>query len=200
MEIEATGRKVKQSAVYTTLWARNLATLERHKEDFYATEPKATELLLEVEKFKDTILEPACWMGHISEVLKKHWHNVISYDLIDRWYGETKDCFDIKENHNDVISNPPYKIAREFIEHLLDISDDGVKVAMFLKIQFLEWKARKEFFKKYPPKVIYVSSSRLYCAINGDFSFREKVSSAVAYGWFIWEKGFTWEPTIRWIN
>lgn len=69
---------------------------------------------------------------------------------------------------------------------------------MFLKIQFLEGKARRELFEKYPPRVVYVSSSRLRCAMNGDF---EKVaSSAICYAWYVWEKGYTGETVLRWIN
>lgn len=67
---------------------------------------------------------------------------------------------------------------------------------MFLKLQFLEGKNRKKFFKENPPKVVYVSSSRLECGINGKFSG----TSAVAYAWFVWEKGFKGEPVIRWFN
>ena len=69
---------------------------------------------------------------------------------------------------------------------------------MFLKIQFLEGKKRKEFFKYFPPKYIYVASSRLRCAKNGEFD--KYGSSAVCYAWFVWEKGFQGEPSVRWIN
>ena len=81
----------------------------------------------------------------------------------------------------------------------MEIIEDGNRVAMFLKIQFLEGKARRKMFEKYPPKLIYVSSSRLRCALNGDFEKYSK-SNAVCYAWYIWEKGFTGEPTIRWFN
>ena len=64
----------------------------------------------------------------------------------------------------DIITNPPYKIAKEFVEHALEVITEGHKVAMFLKLTFLESKKRRELFEKYPPKVIYVSSSRLQCA------------------------------------
>jgi hypothetical protein len=74
----------------------------------------------------------------------------------------------------------------------------GRKVAMFLKLQFLEGKSRKQFFLHNPPKVVYVSSSRLICAMNGEFS--KYPSSAVAYAWFVWEKGFQGDPIIKWIN
>ena len=97
----------------------------------------------------------------------------------------------------DIITNPPYSHAQEFVEKAMELVEEGGKVAMFLKLTFLEGKKRKELFKKYPPKVLYVSSSRLQCAKNGDF---EGVGTAIAYGWFVWEKGYKGEPVIRWIN
>lgn len=59
---------------------------------------------------------------------------------------------------------------------------------MFLKVQFLEGKGRKQLFLDYPPKTVYVSSSRLNCARNGDFDTYPR--SAMAYAWYVWEKGF----------
>lgn len=70
---------------------------------------------------------------------------------------------------------------------------------MFLKIQFLEGKARRELFKKYPPKTVYVSSARLHCAMNGDFEKYAK-SNAVCYCWYVWQKGYTGDTVIKWIN
>ena len=172
---------------------------DRQTEDYYATEPKAVQELLAVESFSDTILEPCVGGGHIAEVLKQNGHKVIAQDIIDRGYPETqiKDFLIQQENKYDIISNPPYVMAREFCEHALDISPEGVKVAMFLKLTFLESQERKTFFQKYPIKYLYVFSQRMNCAKNGEF---EKYSSnAVAYGWFVWVKGFKGEPIIRWI-
>lgn len=87
----------------------------------------------------------------------------------------------------DIITNPPYKYALEFVEKALDIVNEGNKVAMFLKLTFLEGQKRKQFLTNNPPKV-YVYSKRQICAKNGEF---EKISSsAVAYAWFVWEKGY----------
>lgn len=60
----------KQS-VYTTLGASNHTEKERQSEDYYATEPKAVELLLEVEQFSPVIWE--CAVGGVTwhECLKK---------------------------------------------------------------------------------------------------------------------------------
>jgi len=191
------------NSIYKTLGASNHTNKERQKHDYYATEPKAMEVLLEVEKFNKNVWECAVGEGHLAEVLKKHGYNVKCTDLIDRGYGiggvdflkETK-MFD-----GDIITNPPYKYAQEFIEKAIELIPIGNKIAMFLKVQFLEGKKRKKLFKKYPPKVIYVSSSRLLCAKNGEFEkMRQGGGSAVAYAWFIWEKGYKGDTIIKWIN
>ena len=138
----------------------------------------------------------------MAKVLEKNGYNVIGTDLVYRGYGD-KESLDFLEEtldefEGDIITNPPYKYALEFVQKALDSVQVGRKVAMFLKLQFLEGKARKQFFLENPPKVVYVSSSRLNCAMNGDFDKYE--SSAIAYAWFVWEKGFKGDPIIKWIN
>ena len=172
---------------------------DREQHDFYATEPKAVELLLDEERFQKDILEPCCGLNHITDVLRNKGYRVTTSDLIDRGIGaEVKDFFEYTSWSGDIVTNPPYSQAVDFVEHSLKITERGSKVAMFLKIQFLEGKKRKEFFKQYPPKYIYVASSRLRCAKNGDFD--KYGSSAVCYAWFVWENGYQGEPKIRWIN
>ena len=184
------------------LGARNYAKEEREVNDYYATDPRATELLLELESFAPWIWECACGEGHIAKVLEAAGHHVFASDLIDRGYGLVQDFLATASPPLpgfDIITNPPYSKAKEFVEHAMEIIDPGHKVAMFLKIQFLEGKARRELFMHYPPRVIYVSSGRLRCAMNGDFEKYAK-SNAVCYAWYIWEKGFSGETTLRWFN
>lgn len=182
----------------------NNRKIDAHPEDYYATDPKAVEILLKNESFHPYIWEPACGGGHVSEVLLRHGYRVKNSDIIDRGYPNTeiinflsvtKD--QIAGDHSrDIITNPPYKYAKEFVEKALEISMDSTKVAMFLKLTFLEGQARRELFKRYPPKKIYVFSGRVECAKNGEFTG----GSAVAYAWFIWEKGFKGNPIIKWVN
>lgn len=94
--------------------------------------------MLEKETFTKAVLEPACGGGHISEVLQKHGYNVSSFDLIDRGYGKVQDFFNIKHSDMDIVTNPPYKIALPFLKHALDIIPNGNKVALFLRVLFLE--------------------------------------------------------------
>lgn len=194
------------NSIYKTIGASNHTENEREANDYYATEPKAVEILLEQEQFAPYVWECACGEGHVSEVLKTHGYKVRSSDLYDRGYcgteiidflKVTKEDID-RDYSRDIVTNPPYKYAKEFVEHALDISMDSTKVAMLLKVTFLEGQARRKLFEKYPPKTIYVFSGRVKCAKNGDFN--SIGSSAVAYAWFVWEKGFKGNPVIKWVN
>ena len=201
--------KGNSRTTFIQLAASNHSLLERESNDFYATDPKAVELLLKHETFSHDIWEPACGAGHISEVLKAHGYNVKSTDLIDRGYGKggidflnqgtlfTDKCI----WGGDIITNPPYKYAEEFVVKSLESIKAKHKVAMLLKIQFLESMSRyTNIFKNIPPKTIYASVKRTNCCRNGDFEKYKGAGSAVSYAWYIWEKGYTGEPKIKWFN
>lgn len=191
-----------RNSIFKILAASNHGSSEREAHDYYATEPRAVELLLEKEKFAPVVWEPACGEGHIAKVLEANGYNVAATDLIDRGYGTGGVNFLHINSHGpvmcDIITNPPYKFAKEFVEKALHMVEHGYRVAMLLKLTFLEGQGRRELLKIPPPETVYVFSGRVKCAKNGYF---ESVgSSAVSYAWFIWRKGYTGEPVIRWIN
>lgn len=185
------------ASVFKTIGATGHADHERETNDYYATEPKATELLMKLEQFEGGVWECACGEGHISQVLKQNGYDVRSSDLVDRGYGEVLDFLKCEEKYEgNIITNPPYKYALEFVKKSLELIPNGKKVAMFLKLTFLEGKQRKEFFAKYPPKTVWVSSSRLQCGMNGNF----EGTSATAYAWYVWEKGYNGDTIVKWFN
>ena len=135
--------------------------------------------------------------GICQKCLRGGGYNVLSTDLIDRGYGKGGVDFFLQTEmfDGDIITNPPYKYAQEFIEHALELVPDNHKVCMFLKVQFLEGKARRTLFEEQPPKTIWVSSSRIQCGRNGVFS-----GSMIAYAWYIWQKGYRGATEIKWFN
>ena len=139
-------------------------------------------------------------------MLLSHGYDVWSTDLVDHGYGQAGIDFLSWVNPvaADIVTNPPYIQAQAFVEHALSLLTEGHKVAMFLRLVFLESSGRKALFEKYPPARIYVASSRLGCAKNGEFKVRPNgelfYPSAVAYAWFIWEKDFAGQTTIHWFN
>ena len=97
---------------------------ERQRHDYYATEPKAMELLLAEEQFSPVIWECACGEGHLSKVLEQHGFEVISTDLIYWGFGDLEPLDFQKETlddfEGDIITKQPYKYALEFVEQALN--------------------------------------------------------------------------------
>lgn len=105
----------------------------------------------------------------------------------------TSDSFD-----GDIITNPPFKFAKQFVEHALDSITAGHKVAMYLRIQFLESEGRRALFEYEPPARVYVAHGRFGCALNGEWDTRS--SSAMMFAWYVWEKGFKGDPVLKWFD
>jgi len=188
------------ASTFKTIGASSHCEHERADLDYYATEPAATDWLCRIEHFDGPILEPSCGEGHISRQLIRAGYEVVSRDLADRGYGEVADFLSADNTHweGDIVTNPPYSFAQEFVEKALAIIPGGRKVAMFLKLTFLEGKRRAALFENHPPRRIWVSHARLLCAKNGDFE--HSPWRATAYAWFVWEKGYKGAPEVRWFN
>ena len=165
--------------------------------DYFATPPKAVRMLCKRERFRSRILEPCCGEGHISRTLEELGYTVDSSDIIYRGYGTPgshdflkSTCEDLRGA--DIITNPPYVMAQQFIQHAIENTDKDAKIAMLLRLTFLESQKRKALFDMFPLTSVFVFRSRIGCAKNGDFKVDShgelSVPSAVAYAWFLWDK------------
>jgi hypothetical protein len=135
---------------FVQLGASSHSEKEREKNDYYATDPSSLEKYLEALKrdhitLDINIWECACGEGHLSKLLEQKGFNVKSTDLIDRGYGEGGIDFINTQTKwgGYILTNPPYKYAKEFVEHSLELINEGEYVIMFLKIQLMnlleEW-------------------------------------------------------------
>ena len=177
----------------------------RVDDDFYATPNEATEALFGAEKFDGNVWEPACGDGMMSEVIKKY-NQVVSSDLVDREYGRVGIDF-LKTNNRDsgydiydnVITNPPFILFQEFAEKAL--YEANKKVALFGKLQALEGMKRATFLQTTPLKTVYVFKKRINPMRNGKDCDEngKKWASTMAFAWYVWEKGYRGDPTIKWI-
>lgn len=169
----------------------------RNEDDFYPTPPSATEALLCVEHFDGEIWECACGDGAMSRVLQAHGYEVRSSDLVDRGYGESPVdflCVTPRKSVANVVTNPPYSLAEEFVRTALAISSN--KVAMLLKLTFLEGEKRRRMFESTPLARVHVFSRRLTLMRNGA---PPRSGGMIAFAWFVWEHGYIGYPQIHWL-
>ena len=200
-----------KNTVWRMLGASNHSQTERQAEDFYATDPKALELFAPHFPIAHKVWEPACGNGMLSEWLRTHGHDVLSTDLVNRGYGVGGvDFLNVVSDYGplrtwsdgksfDILTNPPYAFATEFILRALDLIPPTGNVIMFLKTTFMEGKRRKQLiYDINPPRFIFQYSERILCAKNGDFD--HITGSAVAYAMYVWNKHNDLKGTeVRWV-
>lgn len=146
------------NSIFKTLGASNHTDKEREGDDFYATDPKAIDILLDYQEVSlpRRVWEPSCGTGCLSERLRERGFEVVSTDLIDRGYGEGGVNFfaqqQVPEGVECIITNPPYKYATEYVKHSLSLLPDGGWLCLFLKTTFAEGQQRFfEIFSPTPP-------------------------------------------------
>jgi hypothetical protein len=179
--------------------AKNRGSI-RNESDFYITPESSIETFLEnfkisanVTGWQNNILEPTAGNGAIVKVLRKYYpSNKSMIDAVELRKEEkinlNKEAstvfiqdfltFEPIDRYDCIITNPPYSIAREIIEHCFKIADKNTDIIMLLRLGFLEAKKRRDFWKKHP-------LTQLYPLINRP-SFTGKGTDATAYGWFVW--------------
>lgn len=172
----------------------------REKDDFYPTPERATLALLKAESFTGDIWECACGDGAISKVFEAAGHRVVSTDLVARGFGEAGVDFlmEYRPLAPNIVTNPPFKLAVPFVRKALELTTG--KVAMLLKIAFLEGIERGELFKNSPLARVHVFSQRLAFVPGGSLPLRKLDGGGMmAFAWFVWEHGYSRAPEVHWL-
>jgi hypothetical protein len=125
------------------LHALPTASIERDVYDRYWTPCYVTEALLDRVEFEGNVWEPACGEGHIVHVLKARGYEVKATDITT---GD--DFLKSNEKADNIVTNPPYGLVNEFIEHALALARK--KVAFMCRLHVLVSKGRHALFKTVP--------------------------------------------------
>lgn len=179
--------------------AQTVDPVNRDEHDFYPTHPGATRSLLTVERFDGRIWEPACGAGDMSRVLEGSGYDVISTDLIDRGYGEGGRDFLMEWTPlaPNIVTNPPFRWAIEFTDRALQLTTG--KVALFLRLAFLEGVERGKWFKQVPLARVWVMSRRVPMQ-RGKLQEVGDGHSVIAFAWFIFEHGHHGPPALGFLD
>lgn len=171
--------------------------------DLYETPKEATLALPRVEKLPHFIWEPCCGPGAIARVLRGHGHQVIATDLVayaspDQDHGRRDFLLEQRapEGVEAIVTNPPYRLAGEFVEHALRLCP---LVAMLLRLTFLESTRRTSILEGGYLARVHVFRNRLP-ALHRDGWDGPRVSNPTAYAWFVWDRAHEGPATINRIS
>lgn len=171
--------------------------------DDFPTPPWATRALVEhiigVEDVQNlTVLEPACGRGYMSETLGEYFREVTSSDIFSYGYGEEKDFLFYQDKNlafDWVITNPPFKLAEEFVKHGLRLAKVGV--AVLVRTVFIESVGRYERLFRDNPCSKFAQFVERVPIVKGRVD--PKASTATGYAWLIWQKKPTSHSLVTWI-
>ncbi len=158
----------------------------RHPDDFYATPPWATLAILKyLPKFRRAF-DPCAGDGAILNTLSDHYRRSIEvYGIeLDKQRAQAANVFQADALQEEwcptpdlVITNPPYKLATEFVQKALIEVVPGGTVAMLMRLNWLASQKRAAFLRENTPSV-YVLPKRP--------SFTGKGTDACDYAWMVW--------------
>jgi hypothetical protein len=173
----------------------NLRDVSTEGPDYYPTPAWAVRALLSVERFAGAIHEPCCGEGNMARALSAGGYDVVASDLHRYGYGAFGvDVRNLTGPVANIVTNPPYNLASEMLPHLLAICTG--KVALLLRLAFLESKRRFPMFKSAPPATVYVFSERLSMAPAGQVV---NGGGTISHGWFVWDKSHRGPTVLDWI-
>ena len=178
---------------------RKVSEFDRHDDDWYVEPPWAVEELVRSERpFTGVVLDPCCGSGNIPRTLRAIGIDGVGSDLRDRGYAMAAQAPYTTSipfvRPDSVISNPPYREARDFVECALTHTTD--RVCCLLRLAFLETPKRAKWFRETGLSRVIVSSRRI--SMPPGNSGAEAKGGKVAFAWFIWEHGYSGSPTIGW--
>lgn len=190
---------------------RSSAVMQQRSEphdslDDFPTPPWATRALCEflVKRGLDLrsmkVREPAANRGYMARPLAEYFGQIDASDVHDYRMGFAVRDFLFPEPLPTVdwtITNPPFKLAEQFIERALKTSTGGV--AVIVRAAFLEGQGRYEnLFSVNPPTSVLQFTERV---VMHKGKVTKDGSTATAYAWLIWQSQFRERGVaeLRWI-
>jgi len=166
--------------------------------DDFPTPPWATRALCEqIDCAGLTVREPAANRGHMVKPLSEYFDSVEASDIHDYGVGYMVQDYLFPYSMETVdwtITNPPFRLAAQFIARALDTSRTGC--AVIVRSAFLEGIDRYETLYKSTPPTRFMQFAERVPMVKGKID--PDVASATAYCWLIWEKDKPRQP-LEWI-
>ena len=177
------------------------APLKVRKDDLYETPEVATRALLRCEDLPHRIWEPACGRGAIARVLEGADHFVHATDLVSYGYGTGGRDFLLEleppTGFDCIVTNPPFKLATEFIEHALALVP---RVVILARLALLESVRRTKILDGGDLARVHVFRKRLPFMHRDGYEGPKNSNSGMAFAWFVLDKAHSGPTELRRIS
>jgi hypothetical protein len=171
--------------------------------DDFPTPPWATRALCEhilgpAEIAGLSCLEPACGRGYMAKPLAEYFDRVEASDAYQYGFAPVRDFLSNPyeaQSHDWVITNPPFRLAEEFVLQALTVARRGV--AILARTVFLESSGRFNAIFSHSPPSSFAQFVERVPMVKGRID--QKASTATGYAWLIWDKQHVGAPELKWV-
>lgn len=168
--------------------------------DHFPTPPWATRALCEhvIDIRGKVVWEPACGEGCMADPLKEYALTVRASDVHYYGYGDVADFLFYQDRPGTdwIITNPPFRLAEQFVNKGLSIARLGV--AVLVRSVFIESAGRyNNLFLSRPPQIMAQFVERVPM-VKGRLD--RHASTATSYCWLVWyRERFASDCLLKWI-
>lgn len=180
---------------------------DRDPNDWYVEPYECSRALFDLEDFVGTVWDPACGLGRILESAKNSGHKVIGSDIIHRsdYCDFQKDFLTIQADEilfDNIVSNPPFNLAEQFVRHSLDLLPDGGKLGMILPMVWLSgFSMKRSWLPTSPLSKYYAISPRPSMPPGAVIDAGVRAGNGTKdFAWFVWQKGYCGQPSVGFMN
>ena len=178
-----------------------MASFSLRKDDLYETPTQAVYALLQNFTIKEPVWEPCAGRGAISRILKAAGHSVYAQDLVHH-YGADADivpCIDFLMEYSAptrlIITNPPYKLADNFVRHGLHL---GCRFVALLRLAAIEGAGRSDIMEKCSH--IYAGIERLPMMHREGWEGTKVESNSTPFAWFVFDPNHSGDTILKRIS
>lgn len=179
---------------------------QRDEYDWYVEPRECTDALLAIEQFKGNVWDPACGSGNIVKSCQQFGLEAFGTDIRQR-------SFELLKIHNfldggpprpfkNIICNPPFGSAEEFVRLAISLTPLGGKIAMILPLVWMAgFSSKRDWLPSSPLKAVFPISPRPSMPPGAVIEAGVKPGNGTKdFAWFLWEVGYSSSPQIVFLN
>lgn len=192
---------IEQKTVVYGKRARKVHTWDRDPHDFYVDPIWCSERLFEEESFIGPVWDPACGTGRIVAAARAAGLSAIGTDIVARGFpgAEVVDFLTTKGSIDNIVTNPPFKLAQKFVEHAL--RSVSRKAAFLLPLGWLNGDKRSRWLEDLPLQTVLIITPRPSMPPGELVAADIKPQNGRQdFAWYIFAQGYDGKPELGWLR
>ena len=187
IDLHAKGKRPRRSHIF-----------DRDDDDFYVEPAWCSERLFAVEPFAGLIWDPAAGSGTIPRAARAAGLSNFASDIADHGCGPRQDFLTASAPAEafDVVTNPPFRLARAFVERALTLG--ARKTAVVFPTSRLN---AARWLEPLPLAKIYLLTPRPSMPPGEVIARGERPGGGrMDFAWLVFSHGHSAPPELRWLH